>query len=78
METKELNDFAYDAIIRIYKGDEQSSELLHEIKFMLVDDAPDCSRLLLKAVDALASVYQYQTGGYVHIATIINREFINI
>jgi hypothetical protein len=81
METKELNNFAYDAIIRIYKGDEQSSnevELLHEIKFMLVDDAPDCSRLLLKAVDALASVYQYQTGGSVHIATIINREFINI
>ena len=82
METKELNNFAYDAIIRIYKGDEQSSnevELLHEIKFMCdLDDAPDFRRLLLKAVDALANVYQYQTGGYVHIATIINREFINI
>ncbi len=82
METKELNNFAYDAIVRIYKGEDQSSnevELLHEIKFMCdLNDAPNFRRSLLKAVDALANVYEYQTEGYVHIATIINREFINI
>lgn len=82
MEIKTVNDFVYDGIIKIYKSEEQRSnevELLHEIKFMCdMDNGPEFRRSLFKAVDALASVYEYQTGGYVHIATIINREFINI
>lgn len=82
METKDLNNFAYDAIIKIYKSEEQRSnevELLHEIKFMCdFENAPEFRRSLFRAVDALANVYEYETGGYVHIATIINREFINI
>jgi len=82
MEIKTVNDFMYDGIIKIYKSEEQRSnevELLHEIKFMCdMDNGAEFRRSLFKAVDALASVYEYQTGGYVHIATIINREFINI
>lgn len=82
MEIKTVDDFVYDGIIKIYKSEEQRNnevELLHEIKFMCdMDNGPEFRRSLFKAVDALASVYEYQTGGYVHIATIINREFINI